>query len=203
MKKIYRIGKHPSNDIQIEGSYIEDFHAKIYWKHQQWYIEDLNSRFGTFIGQKRISEPTIINQNSYIKLGTALLHWTDYVFEDRIDKSLYLQDFYDPTRRVDRTNFRYLCILIALAPILAIFAGPILLEVFVARKRRYSREYIDLTPYYPYVQVFAGVILGYIILVLCINRMRDTGKPLGYLLIPFYNIYLLWSKPSLQKNNIS
>lgn len=48
------IGKDRTNGIVIDGDKVSDIHARILYRGQQYWIEDLNSRYGTWVNGERI-----------------------------------------------------------------------------------------------------------------------------------------------------
>ena len=107
------------------------------------------------------------------------------------DNTLYARGFYDPRRRVDKTNFRFLAILMLLSPGLVAVGGTLLVQILTSRKTGlvFGKPPAE---FYDKAYLFLGAIAAYFVLVLCINRIRDTGKSIYCLLIPGYNIYLLF-----------
>ncbi|MCF1712238.1 FHA domain-containing protein [Corynebacterium argentoratense] len=53
------IGRHPECDIVIADDFASSRHARLF-RHpgsRDWFVEDLNSRNGTFVGQWRVEQP--------------------------------------------------------------------------------------------------------------------------------------------------
>jgi hypothetical protein len=48
------IGKDRTNGIVINGEKVSDIHARIFYRDQGYWIEDLNSRHGTWVNGERI-----------------------------------------------------------------------------------------------------------------------------------------------------
>ena len=53
--EIMHIGRSPECDIQFHDSFLSRQHIKVMRKDKHYYIEDLDSRNGTFIRGKRIN----------------------------------------------------------------------------------------------------------------------------------------------------
>ncbi len=47
-----RLGAEQDNDIILNGGFISGYHARIRWDGAVWWVEDLDSRNGTFIAGK-------------------------------------------------------------------------------------------------------------------------------------------------------
>lgn len=50
----YIVGRDPSCDIVIVDPYVSRAHAKIFYKENKWYLEDLGSKNGTYINGEDI-----------------------------------------------------------------------------------------------------------------------------------------------------
>ncbi|PPK88371.1 hypothetical protein CLV84_1338 [Neolewinella xylanilytica] len=112
-------------------------------------------------------------------------------------EGIFLKDLYDPRRRISREYFGVFAILLAVMPIIIFFGVPTVLHFFAARRGPnrglvFGSRPIDLAPeVYPY----AFALYAYVVVVVCINRMRATGRSLAWLLVPGYNVYLLLRAP--------
>lgn len=65
----YSIGRAPDNDLQLENPTISSHHARIYTYLTASYIEDLNSKNGTFVDGRRIQRH-VLKPGNIIRLGT-------------------------------------------------------------------------------------------------------------------------------------
>ena len=48
-------------------------HARLFKHGSEWFVEDLDSRNGTFVGGYRIDQPERVNSNSDIKIGRTIV----------------------------------------------------------------------------------------------------------------------------------
>ncbi len=112
-------------------------------------------------------------------------------------EGIYLQDLYDPRRRIGRAYFSAFALLLAVMPAVIFFGVPVVLSVLASSRRNrdgllFGRPPMEYAPaIYPYV--FA--VLGYVVVVVCLNRMRATAYSPWWLLVPGYNLYLLFRAP--------
>ena len=111
------------------------------------------------------------------------------------DPQVYLVDIYDPRRRIDRLNFRYLFVLIALSPGFIAMISAMLMQGYTDDNKQLITGEVASEIYWRIFMIL-GWIVSYFVLVILINRMRDTGKPFYYLLIPGYNLYILFIHPT-------
>jgi pSer/pThr/pTyr-binding forkhead associated (FHA) protein len=53
----YVIGRDPGADLQLPSAKVSRRHARLYVEGDTWWLEDLGSANGTFVGGQRVSEP--------------------------------------------------------------------------------------------------------------------------------------------------
>ena len=63
------IGRDPNCDFPIMDEAISAHHVKISYHHSQWWLEDLNSTNGTFIGKNQVTVPTVLITSDQFKCG--------------------------------------------------------------------------------------------------------------------------------------
>jgi pSer/pThr/pTyr-binding forkhead associated (FHA) protein len=69
-----RIGRDPQLELTISGSgaeVVSSHHARFVYRHRRWWIEDTDSRNGTFIGERRLSpgEQEAVAPGSCVRFG--------------------------------------------------------------------------------------------------------------------------------------
>lgn len=69
VKNILTIGRREDNLLILQSQYISGYHAKIYVKNNEFFIEDLNSTNGTKVNNKIISKPTYLKSGDEISIG--------------------------------------------------------------------------------------------------------------------------------------
>jgi pSer/pThr/pTyr-binding forkhead associated (FHA) protein len=67
------IGRGPDAAIRLDDDYVSTRHARIGSSGDQWYVEDLGSTNGTYVGSSRISQPTAISLGTQIRIGKSIL----------------------------------------------------------------------------------------------------------------------------------
>jgi len=68
------LGRDMNNDIVIYGdSEISGRHARISFRGDGFWVEDLHSTNGTFVNGERITEPVRLEDEDLLKLGRTLL----------------------------------------------------------------------------------------------------------------------------------
>ena len=78
------IGRDPKCDFPILDDAISAQHVRISYHHAQWWLEDLNSTNGTFIGKTRVTVPTVMITSDQFKCGGT----TFTILVDMIDEKL-------------------------------------------------------------------------------------------------------------------
>ncbi len=67
------IGRAPSCTLVLDDDYSSSRHARIYPEDGRWFVEDLGSTNGTFVGRERITAPTAVGIGSQVKVGQSTL----------------------------------------------------------------------------------------------------------------------------------
>ena len=67
------IGRAASCTLVLDDDFSSSRHARIYPEAGQWYVEDLGSTNGTFVGRQRVGEPVPVGIGSQIKIGQSIL----------------------------------------------------------------------------------------------------------------------------------
>jgi pSer/pThr/pTyr-binding forkhead associated (FHA) protein len=67
------IGRGNDAAIRLDDDYVSTRHARIGASGDQWYVEDLGSTNGTYVGNARISQPTAISLGTQVRIGKSIL----------------------------------------------------------------------------------------------------------------------------------
>ncbi|HMO10220.1 MAG TPA: FHA domain-containing protein [Actinotalea sp.] len=67
------IGRAPSCTLVLDDDYSSQRHARLYPMGAQWYLEDLGSTNGTFIGRDRVEQPTPVGPGTVMRVGQSTL----------------------------------------------------------------------------------------------------------------------------------
>lgn len=67
------IGRGTDAAIRLDDDYVSTRHARIAASGDQWYVEDLGSTNGTYIGTVRITQPTTITLGTQVRIGKTIL----------------------------------------------------------------------------------------------------------------------------------
>lgn len=67
------IGRAPSSTLVLDDDYCSNRHARLYPHEGQWYLEDLGSRNGTYLGSTRVTAPVAVKPGAAIRLGQTVL----------------------------------------------------------------------------------------------------------------------------------
>jgi len=63
------IGRDPACNFTIPDSAISAKHARLYFKQNQWWVEDLGSTNGTFLNLEILEAPVILVDGDLIRIG--------------------------------------------------------------------------------------------------------------------------------------
>lgn len=67
------IGRGSDAAIRLDDDYVSTRHARIAASGEQWFVEDLGSTNGTYLGSQRISQPTTLQLGSQVRIGKTTL----------------------------------------------------------------------------------------------------------------------------------
>ncbi|MBZ2196974.1 FHA domain-containing protein FhaB/FipA [Occultella gossypii] len=67
------IGRAPSSTLVLDDDYASNRHARIFPEDGQWFVEDLESRNGTYLGAHRVHGPTPVTIGTPIRIGQTVI----------------------------------------------------------------------------------------------------------------------------------
>lgn len=67
------IGRGSDAGIRLDDDYVSTRHARIASSGDQWFVEDLGSTNGTYIGTVRITQPTTLTLGTQVRIGKTIL----------------------------------------------------------------------------------------------------------------------------------
>ena len=67
------IGRGNDAAIRLDDDYVSTRHARIAASGDQWFVEDLGSTNGTYIGSRRLTQPTTLQLGSQVRIGKTVL----------------------------------------------------------------------------------------------------------------------------------
>ncbi len=67
------VGRAPSCTLVLDDDYSSSRHARLYPENGQWFVEDLGSTNGTFLGQKRVDRPMPVRPGDEVRVGASTL----------------------------------------------------------------------------------------------------------------------------------
>ena len=67
------IGRGTDAAIRLDDDYASTRHARVAAYEDDWFVEDLGSTNGTYIGSVRLTQPTVITLGTQIRIGKTIL----------------------------------------------------------------------------------------------------------------------------------
>jgi hypothetical protein len=67
------IGRGTDAAIRLDDDYVSTRHARIASSGDQWFVEDLGSTNGTYVGSARITQPTTLTLGTQVRIGKTIL----------------------------------------------------------------------------------------------------------------------------------
>jgi hypothetical protein len=100
---VYTIGRSPDNNIQILDKTVSRTHLKIFRRDNEYYIQDLKSRNGTFVNGARVQagEEIEVKRGVPLAVGRVFLHLSgEYKEASVVDKKLQALDSIDLSKEL-------------------------------------------------------------------------------------------------------
>lgn len=67
------IGRGSDAAIRLDDDYVSTRHARVAASGDEWFVEDLGSTNGTYVGSVRITQPTTIGLGIQVRIGKTIL----------------------------------------------------------------------------------------------------------------------------------
>ena len=67
------IGRNPESALVLDDDFASGRHARIFKREDGWYVEDLGSTNGTFIGSQRLSGATRVEAGATLRIGKTVV----------------------------------------------------------------------------------------------------------------------------------
>ena len=67
------IGRGEDCRIRLDDTYASQMHARLYGKDGTWFVEDLGSTNGTYLNDRRLSNPAEVHAGDIVRIGKTLL----------------------------------------------------------------------------------------------------------------------------------
>jgi hypothetical protein len=67
------IGRNPASTLVLDDDFASGRHARIYPENDEWFVEDLGSTNGTYLGNQRLATPSQLSVGSTLRIGTTVL----------------------------------------------------------------------------------------------------------------------------------
>ncbi len=68
-KPVIILGREASCDFRLEDQTVSSHHARLAYRKQQWWLEDLASTNGTFLNGVQVTSPVVITHGDQLRLG--------------------------------------------------------------------------------------------------------------------------------------
>lgn len=67
------IGRNPECALVLDDDFASGRHTRIYHQDGAWFVEDLGSTNGTFLGSERLTNPTRVEAGSTLRIGKTVV----------------------------------------------------------------------------------------------------------------------------------
>lgn len=69
----FTLGRSDDNDFVLGDDFSSSRHARLFRRGSDWFVEDLDSRNGTFVSGTRIEQPERVSVGTDIKMGRTIV----------------------------------------------------------------------------------------------------------------------------------
>ena len=66
------LGRNPECTLVLDDDFASGRHARIFRRDGGWFVEDLGSTNGTFLGSTRLTQPTPVEVGSTVRIGKTI-----------------------------------------------------------------------------------------------------------------------------------
>ena len=67
------VGRSPDSALVLDDGYASARHARFYTQNGEWFVEDLNSTNGTWVGNERIYQPVLLQPGVPVTIGKTAM----------------------------------------------------------------------------------------------------------------------------------
>lgn len=67
------IGRNPECALVLDDDFASGRHARIFEREGSWYVEDLGSTNGTFLGSQRLTAPVAVEAGTVLRIGKTVV----------------------------------------------------------------------------------------------------------------------------------
>ena len=67
------IGRNPECALVLDDDFASGRHARIFHRDEGWFVEDLGSTNGTFVGTERLTGPVRVEAGSTLRIGKTVI----------------------------------------------------------------------------------------------------------------------------------
>lgn len=67
------LGRNPEATLVLDDDFASGRHARVYLDDNTWYVEDLDSTNGSYVGGRRITDPHPLKEGTQLRIGTTVL----------------------------------------------------------------------------------------------------------------------------------
>ena len=69
----FTVGRAGDNDFQLGDDFASSRHARLFRRGSDWFVEDVDSRNGTFVNGVRIDQPERVTVGTDMKMGRTIV----------------------------------------------------------------------------------------------------------------------------------
>ena len=199
MEKTIRLGIGPDCDIQVGQTKEHHVIAEITYQRGYWVLKNLDQSKSIIVNDEFLSGTRNFDKYDNITIDNKTINWSNYLYEGD-EQELNLKDLRTFDGRVSRSNYRALSLMFLGLAIAVIFLPGLLVALWESKSRnrlQSATETIEtMRAIGPFIHTVGFFLLASLLVLISIKRIRDVGKPIWTLIIPVYNLKVLFFDPS-------
>ena len=67
------VGRAPGCHISIDDRFVSNLHARIFWRDNACFVEDLGSTNGSFLNETKVTNPSLVRQGDLVRFGNVVM----------------------------------------------------------------------------------------------------------------------------------
>lgn len=75
LQLVTSVGRDLTNTLVLPDVFISNAHALLTYRDGEWWLEDLDSRNGTFLNDVRVTRPAVVREGDRITIGRVLMRF--------------------------------------------------------------------------------------------------------------------------------
>ncbi len=72
----FSVGRAAECHLTLDDNFVSQHHASITWRNRQYVANDAGSTNGTYVNEKRLTEPVVLRPGDRVRIGSTVLEFS-------------------------------------------------------------------------------------------------------------------------------